>query len=189
MSDPAEEPSTAWSGRRGDRISTVMVVAIAVGSGGLCYALKGAEIFFGTFAADARMLLDLLPRMVVALLLAGALFVLLPRDKVARWLGAESGFRGLVLAGIAGILTPGGPMTSFPMAAVMVGAGADIGAAVTYITAWMFLGLTRLLVWEIPFMGAEFAAIRFAVSLALPILAGLIARRLPLKLRMPARGD
>lgn len=166
-----------------------MVVTIAVVSGGLCYALKGPEVFLATFAADARMLLDLLPRMAVALVLAGALFVLLPRDKVARWLGAESGFRGLLLAGIAGMLTPGGPMTSFPMAAVMVGAGADIGAAVTYITAWMFLGVTRLLVWEIPFMGAEFAVTRFAVSLALPILAGLIARRLPVKVRLPAAGD
>jgi hypothetical protein len=45
-----------------------MVVAIALVSGGLWYALKGPEIFFAIFAAAARMLLDLLPRMVVALL-------------------------------------------------------------------------------------------------------------------------
>lgn len=177
------------SERRGDRFSTVMVAAIALVSGGLCYGLKGADVFLATFATDMRMLLDLLPRMAVALLLAGGLFVLLPREKVARWLGAGSGLRGLVLAGIAGMLTPGGPMTSFPMAAVMIGAGADIGAAVAYITGWMFLGVTRMLVWEIPFMGADFAVLRFAVSLALPVVAGLIARRLPVRIRIPAAGD
>ena len=185
MSEPAASPPD----RRGDRTSLLLVAAIALVSGGLCYGLKGPEVFFATFAADARLMLDLLPRMAAALLLAGALFVLLPRDKVARWLGAGSGLRGLVLAEIAGILTPGGPMTAFPMAAMMIGAGADIGAAVTYVTAWMFLGVSRMLVWEIPFMGADFAMLRYGVSLALPLLAGLIARQLPLQIRNPAAGD
>ena len=185
MSEPAAPPPE----RPGDRTSLLLVTAIALVSGGLCYGLKGPEVFFATFAADARLMLDLLPRMAAALLLAGALFVLLPRDKVARWLGAGSGLRGLVLAEIAGILTPGGPMTAFPMAAMMIGAGADIGAAVTYVTAWMFLGVTRMLVWEIPFMGADFAMLRYGVSLALPLLAGLIARQLPLQIRNPAAGD
>lgn len=174
---------------RRDRASLVLVAVICLVSGALCYALKGRDAFLATFAADARMMLDLLPRMAAALLLAGALFVLLPRQHVARWLGAHSGFRGLVLAQLAGILTPGGPMTAFPMAAVMVGAGADLGAAVTYVTAWMFLGVTRMLVWEVPFMGADFAVLRYAVSLALPILAGLLVRRPPIRTRMPAAGD
>ncbi len=184
MSEPAAPPE-----RPGDRTSLLLVAAIALVSGGLCYALKGPEVFFATFVADARLMLDLLPRMVAALLLAGALFVLLPRDKVARWLGAGSGLRGLALAEIAGILTPGGPMTAFPMAAMMIAAGADIGAAVTYVTAWMFLGVTRMLVWEIPFMGTDFAMLRYGVSLALPLLAGLIARQLPMRVRDPAAGD
>lgn len=175
--------------RRRDRSSLLLVAAICLVSGALCYGLKGPETFFATFAADGRMIVDLLPRMAAALLLAGALFVLLPRDRVARWLGARSGFRGLVLAEVAGLLTPGGPMTAFPMAAVMMGAGADIGATVTYVTAWMFLGVTRMLVWEVPFMGADFAVLRYSVSLALPILAGLIARQLPLRARTPAAGD
>ena len=183
---PGDDPSGE---RRGDRTSLVLVAAICLVSGALCYALKGRDAFLTTFAADARMMLDLLPRMAAALLLAGALFVLLPRQHVARWLGARSGLRGLVLAQLAGILTPGGPMTAFPMAAVMVGAGADLGAAVTYVTAWMFLGVTRMLVWEVPFMGADFAVLRYAVSLVLPILAGLLVRRLPIRARMPAAGD
>lgn len=185
MSEEDGKPSE----RRGDRTSLLLVAAIALVSGALCYGLKGQAVFFATFAADARLMLDLLPRMAAALVLAGALFVLLPRDRVAQWLGARSGLRGLMLATVAGILTPGGPMTAFPMAAVMIGAGADIGAGVTYVTAWMFLGATRMLVWEIPFMGADFAVLRYGVSLALPILAGLIARRLPIRLRTPAAGD
>ena len=51
-----------------------------------------------------------------------------------------------------------------------------------YITAWATLGLQRVLVWDVPFMGAEFAFLRILISLPLPVIAGLIARRLPMTL-------
>jgi hypothetical protein len=68
--------------------------------------------------------------------------------------------------------------------AVLGGAGADRGAMVTYITSWSMLGLQRILVWDVPFMGAEFSATRFVVCLSLPVIAGLLARRLPLEVRI-----
>ena len=49
-----------------------------------------------------------------------------------------------------------------------------------YVTAWSLLGVQRLLVWEIPLMGGEFVLLRFAVSAVLPVVAGLIARQIPL---------
>jgi len=39
-----------------------------------------------------------------------------------------------------------------------------------------------VLVWDVPFMGAEFALVRFAICLPLPIVAGLIARKVPFEL-------
>ena len=64
------------------------------------------------------------------------------------------------------------------------GVGADRGILVAYISSWAMLGLQRILVWDLPLMGVEFSVIRFLVCLPLPILAGLIARRLPLRLRL-----
>jgi hypothetical protein len=46
------------------------------------------------------------------------------------------------------------------------------------------MGLQRILIWDVPFMGAEFAMLRFIVCIPLPVIAGLIARRLPLTLRI-----
>jgi hypothetical protein len=48
--------------------------------------------------------------------------------------------------------------------------------------------MQRILVWDVPFMGADFSLLRFTVSLPLPVLAGLIARRLPLGLALAGDG-
>ena len=36
--------------------------------------------------------------------------------------------------------------------------------------------------WELPFMGADFTATRWAASLVLPFIAGTIARRLQIRI-------
>jgi len=83
-----------------------------------------------------------------------------------------------MLATAAGTITPGGPFTSFPIVHALWVAGADAGALIAYLTAWALIGLNRLIVWELPVMGAEFALVRTLVCLPLPIVAGLIARAL-----------
>ena len=80
---------------------------------------------------------------------------------------------------MAGFLTPGGPTSAFVLLALIGSMGADRGVMVTYITAWATLGVQRILAWDIPMMGPEFSALRFAATLPLPILAGMLARALP----------
>ncbi len=121
----------------------------------------------------------ILPVLGAALLLAGFVQAGIARDTISHWLGAKSGFRGLAVATLAGAATPGGPMAAFPLVLALAAGGADHGALITYITAWSLNGFQRILVWEIPILGPEFAALRFLASLPLPILAGLLARRLP----------
>jgi len=82
------------------------------------------------------------------------------------------------------MVTPGGPSAAYSLLAVLAVSGADRGPLVTYITAWALLGMQRILIWDVPFMGPEFAILRFVVCLPLPIVAGLIARQLPLTLRV-----
>lgn len=59
-----------------------------------------------------RMLWFVLPRLVPALILAGLLQVVVPQELVARYFGREAGFKGIVIASFAGMLTPGGPMVN-----------------------------------------------------------------------------
>ena len=77
---------------------------------------------------------------------------------------------------MAGILTPGGPMVSFPMVAVFYQSGAPLSALVTYVTSWSLFGFQRVIAWEIPFMGTRFVVARVLPTLALPIIAGYLVR-------------
>lgn len=136
-------------------------------------------MFWRSLEGDATLFARILPQMIGGLLVGGFVQVLVPRDLVSRWLGRESGFRGIAIATLAGAITPGGPIISFPLVVALGAAGADIGALVAYVTAWSAIGLNRIIIWELPFMGSEFALWRFLVSLPLPVVAALIVRRLP----------
>lgn len=156
-----------------------------VGSGAAVAGLHGRSAFLRALDAAWELFLTVLPSLGGGVLLAGLLQTLLPRELITRRMGAQSGLAGLVLATVAGLVTPGGPMASFPMVLVLAVAGADRGALIAYITAWALLGFQRTLVWEIPILGADFALLRIAACLPMPLLAGLFARRLNLPLVLP----
>lgn len=157
-------------------------MAAAVLTGALCYVLRGPDETIAALWGDLGLLGNLMPRVIIALSIAALIWVLLPRDRISGLVGRESGLAGLLIATIAGTITPGGPSSAYALLAVLAASGADRGAMVAYITAWATLGLQRVLVWDVPFMGAEFAVLRLLVSLPLPMVAGLIARRLPFAL-------
>lgn len=187
MNTPTDPPSRSRPRRRLFDGSLRFVAVVAAASAAVLWLRDGGEAVVAAAVAESALLVDLVPRLLAALLLAGLVQVLLPRDKVSHWLGAQSGLRGLLLATLAGTLAPGGPMTSFPLAVALFAAGADVGAVVTFITAWTLLGINRLLVWEIPFMGSDFALLRELASLPLPVIAGLLARSLPWPALLPTQ--
>jgi len=128
------------------------------------------------------------PRVVVALLSAGFLAFLLPKELIATWLGNEAGFQGILIGCLVGPFFPGGPLVIFPVTVVLLKAGAGLPAVVAFLTAASTWGLHRILVFEIPMMGAQFAAIRFVSSLLLPPISGLVAAILVRYWGMPAVG-
>lgn len=155
----------------------LFIWTLALGLGALCYALKGEAAFMRAFWADIDIVETMAPRFLLGLLLVGFLTVLAPKEAVARALGEGSGVRGLLIAAGAGILLPGGPWVIMPLSLAIAKAGADIGACVAFVVAWGSLGLNRALVWELPFLGFETAALRWLFALPLPIIAGLAVRR------------
>lgn len=168
------------------RSDGVFAILAAV-SGLLCFWFGGAGAVADALGHAGGLLVFVLPQLAAGLLIGGLVQQFVDREKVSRLLGSRSGFQGLMLATVAGLVTPGGPFTSFPLVYALWIAGADIGALVAYVAAWALIGLNRLIIWELPFIGADFTALRFLVSLPLPLIAGLIARWLvqvtPLELR------
>lgn len=114
----------------------------------------------------------ILPRLVPALVLAGLMQVLVPQEVVSRYLGREGGLRAIVVASVAGVLTPGGPMVSVPFMVAMAHSGAALGPLVAYMTSWSLFGMQRIIAWEAPLMGWKFVLARVIPSLAFPVLAG-----------------
>jgi uncharacterized membrane protein YraQ (UPF0718 family) len=156
------------------------LLLVAVVSGSLVLGLQGPAAFLVALGTAEGVFLSILPAMVAGLLLAASLKQLVPPGALAAWMGAESGWRGLMVATLAGLATPGGPMAAFPLVLVLAQAGADRGALICFIVSWALNGVQRVLVWEVPLLGADFALLRFLCGLPLGVLAGLLARRIPI---------
>ncbi|OLC15032.1 MAG: hypothetical protein AUH29_09170 [Candidatus Rokubacteria bacterium 13_1_40CM_69_27] len=118
------------------------------------------------------MLWIVLPRLIPAMLLAGLLQVLVPQETVARYFGRESGLRAIVIAALAGVLTPGGPMVSVPFMVALANSGMALPPLVAYMTSWSLFGIQRIIAWEAPLMGWHFVVVRVVSSLVFPVLAG-----------------
>ncbi|MHC4665360.1 MAG: permease [Planctomycetota bacterium] len=130
----------------------------------------------GTKAA-LNMIIQILPLLIFAFITAGMVQVLLPRELISKWVGAESGMKGIFIGTIAGALTPGGPYVSLPLAAGFLRAGAGIGTMVAFLTAWSLWAVARLPM-EVGIMGRQFTLIRLASTFFFPPIAGLIAHLL-----------
>jgi uncharacterized membrane protein YraQ (UPF0718 family) len=124
-----------------------------------------------------KMLIEILPLLVFAFIVAGMVQVLLPRELIARWVGAESGLRGILIGTVAGGLTPGGPFVSLPIVAGLLRAGASVGTVVAFLTGWSLLAVSRLPM-EVGIIGWKLTLIRIVSTFFFPPIAGLIAQLL-----------
>jgi uncharacterized protein len=151
--------------------STIVMMAAALGMVAIVY-FKSPEAAQHGLSATGSLILEITPRMVAAFLLAGMFQVIVPKELIVRWMGHGSGFHGIFVGMTLGGITPGGPMTHFPVIAAFYKMGVGVGPLVAYLTAWSLFGLQRIIMWEIPFLGPKVVAVRFAVSFFFPFLAG-----------------
>ena len=151
--------------------STLILAAVAVVLAVVAY-LKDPGLPLLGVKNGVSMLAFVIPRMVVALLLAGLMQVLVPQDFVSRHFGQGRGMRALLLATLAGVVTPGGPMATVPFIVALANSGAALPSLVAHMTAWSLFGLQRIIAWEAPLMGWRFVFARVVPSLAFPVIAG-----------------
>ncbi len=114
----------------------------------------------------------LIIRLPCALLAAAFLVQVIPEDVVSNVIGRDSGSWGIIIATVVGGLLPGGPMVTYPIAAVLQQAGAGLPQLLAMIAGWSLFAINRLLTYEAPIMGWRFAILRNLSCLALPVLAG-----------------
>ena len=97
-------------------IPTIIMGVLAAVLFFLGYTKGGGQHVVGLKSA-AGMIVQMLPLLVFALIVAGMIRVLLPQEFLSKWVGTGSGLRGIILGTIAGGLSPGGPYVSLPIVA------------------------------------------------------------------------
>ena len=121
------------------------------------------------------MTVQILPLLIFAFIVAGMVQVLVPRELLSKWVGAESGMRGILIGTVAGALAPGGPYVSLPVAAGLLQAGASVGTMVAFPTGWSLWAVSRLPM-EVGIVGWRFTLIRIVSTFFFPPIAGLITQ-------------
>lgn len=122
-----------------------------------------------------KMIVEIIPLLLFAFIVAGMIQVLLPQELLSKWIGEESGFKGILIGTVAGGLTPGGPYVSLPVVAGLLKAGAGVGTLVAFLTAWSLWAVARLPM-EIGILGWKFTLVRLACTFFFPPIAGLFAQ-------------
>ena len=125
--------------------------------------------------AAMQMTIQILPLLLFAFVVAGMIQALLPKEFLTKWVGSESGFRGILIGSFAGGLAPGGPYVSLPIVAGLLKGGASVPTMVAFLTGWSLWAFNRIPM-EVGILGWKFVIFRFVSVLILPPLAGLIAQ-------------
>jgi uncharacterized membrane protein YraQ (UPF0718 family) len=152
-------------------IAAILILIALARSQNLLVA--GLQSAFSTLWNNLALLL-------LGFLIAGLVHVLLSRELISQWLGAQSGWRSVLLGCVAGGLMPGSPYAAFPVVASLYHSGASLGAVVGFVTAWLLWSVTRLPV-EIALVGLKPALIRYAITFIVPPIAGWVSHLLSLR--------
>ncbi len=152
----------------------IFLALVAVLLAFLAWRQGGFELAQNGIHSAGKLLLQVLPLLIAAFLTAGLIQALVTEDAVTRWLGSESGWRGIALACLGGALIPGGPYVYYPIAAALLNTGAGLGVLVAFITAKNLWSISRIPV-EIALLGPQITIIRYIVTFAIPPLLGFVA--------------
>ena len=159
--------------KSGMLIPTIVLGIIAIILLGIAYYKGQGQHVIGLKIAG-KMTVQILPMLVFAFIIAGMVQILIPQEMVAKWIGADSGIKGILIGTVAGGLSPGGPYVSLPIAVAMLRAGAGVGTMVAFLTGWSLWAISRLPM-EVGILGWKYTLIRLACTFFFPPIAGLIA--------------
>lgn len=138
--------------------------------------IGGASVIEGIITGG-KILLQVIPLLIAAFLVAGMTQVLVTKEFVTKWLGSQTGWKGIGLACLAGALIPGGPYVYYPISAVMLQNGAGLGVLVAFISAKNLWSVSRL-PYEIALIGFRFTILRFLITFIFPPLLGFLVNLL-----------
>jgi uncharacterized membrane protein YraQ (UPF0718 family) len=156
-------------------IVVAVLLWLLVGTLAFTAAMRSQALFREGAYEGARDFVVLIPRVLIGVIGSGYIAAVMPQDVIATWIGPGSGVLGIVIGALFGAVTPGGAVVGFAVGAAALKGGAGAPQVIAYTTAWSLYTIQRLINWEIHMMAPRVVWLRAAVSIPLPILAGIAA--------------
>lgn len=110
-------------------------------------------------------------------LLLGLLDVWVPREMMIKYMGENSGIKGIILAIVIGSAAAGPLYGAFPVAAVFMKKGVKLSNILIFVGAWSTTKIPMLL-FEISALGAKFALTRLGIDLIGIIVIAMLLSKL-----------
>ena len=152
----------------------IVLLVVTAGLAFTAYQQGGWDFALSGITRGLSLLSHELLLLAAAFLTAGLLQALVSKELVTRWLGEESGIKGILLACLAGGLIPGGPYAYYPIAGALLKTGAGLGVLIGFVTAKNLWSVSRLPL-EIAILGVKITLNRYLITFLIPPLMGIVA--------------
>lgn len=117
---------------------------------------------------------EMITVMPVIVALTLAIDVWVPKELIYKYLGKGSGFLGFLLSLLVGSISAGPIYAAFPLVIMLLKKGASVSNAAAILSAWAVVKVPMLVV-EARFLGAEFMALRWILTvLAIYLMSRII---------------
>ncbi|MBN2534956.1 MAG: permease [Spirochaetales bacterium] len=135
--------------------------------------ILNAELGRRAFETTVYSLQEMLIVIPPIFVLLGLLDVWVPKETMVKFMGENSGIKGIILAIIAGSVAAGPLYGAFPVSAVFLKKGASLRNVFIFIGAWSTTKIPMFL-FEYPGLGPRFAVTRLLVDIPGIIIIGFV---------------
>jgi uncharacterized membrane protein YraQ (UPF0718 family) len=122
---------------------------------------------------------NILPQFLSILIIIGIMLAILSPDTISKIIGGESGFIGMIAAGIVGSITLIPGFVAFPLAAALLKSGAGFMQIAVFISTLMMVGIVTLPL-EMKYFGKKATLLRngmaFVFSFVVAVVIGAVLR-------------
>ena len=148
----------------------------------VCLALTALSFVIGfapgkvVFANFTKSFVEMVTFVPFLFIIVGLLDVWVPKETIQKYIGRESGIKGIALVVLLAMLQAGPLYGAFPVAYLLYKKGASIRNIFIYLGAFSSMKIPMLGI-EIGYLGIRFSLVRTLVSLPLFIAIGYLMER------------
>jgi uncharacterized membrane protein YraQ (UPF0718 family) len=116
---------------------------------------------------------NILPQILSILIIIGIMLAILSPDTISKLLGQESGWLGMIIAGVIGSITLIPGFVAFPLAAALLKSGAGFMQIAVFVSTLMMVGIVTIPV-EIKYFGKKATLIRNGMAFVFSFIAAIV---------------